>query len=213
MDYLKSRMLDENDIKKYSLGYANVINVKDDGSEDYKRFSVETYEWKTLRSKILFPLHNSKGDVNGLISRSIDPEYEGPKYKQLLTTQAKYIGAFFGLPQALPEIQRTGTVYVVEGAIDCISLSKVLPNTVSVLTAFINEEQYWILKTIADKICVVFDSDDAGKHGQDIVKNKYKDNSISFSDLGYNDANSCLNALGSSKFDRYVKRRLSVLRF
>lgn len=214
MKYLTvDRGITVEDINRFQLGFTSVINVPNDGSSDYERLKKETYDWGALKKKILFPLQNSVGRTNGMIARPVVVEEGKSKYKQVLTSEAKTIGTFFGLHQAIPEILRTGVVYVVEGAIDCISLAKVFPNTVSVLTAYINEDQYWVLKMLAKRICVVFDSDEAGKKGMEMIDLKYKDKSITRLDLGYNDPNSCLNTLGPRKFESYAKRKLSVLSF
>ena len=213
IQYLRSRYLTLEDIDRFQLGFTSLIKVANDGSSDYERLKKETYDWNSLKKKILFPLQNSMGKTNGLIARPLVVEEGKSKYRQILTSEAKTIGTFFGLHQAIPEILRTGVVYVVEGAVDCMSLAKVFPNTVSVLTAFINDDQYWVLKMLANKICVVFDSDEAGEKGKEMVAKKYRDKSISFLSLGYNDPNSCLTSLGPGKFDSYVKRRLAVLSF
>ena len=213
MGYLGRRGLTPADIAKYRIGYTSIVNIPDDKSEDYSRMKKETFDWSTWKNRILLPLENPMGRVNGIVSRPLQVKEGKPKYQHCLTTEAKEIGSLFGLPQALPEIVRTGTVYVVEGSIDCITLAKVFPNTVSVLTAFINEDQYWLLKMVADRIVVVFDSDAAGVKGQDMVKNKYHDPAFTYPSLGYNDPNSCLTSLGLSKFEKYVKRRLAVLSF
>jgi DNA primase len=211
--YLDSRGITPADTKRFRLGYTSVTRVAEEKSADYKRLKDETYDWSTLRKKILFPLENSMGKVHGVIARPIKAKEGKPKYHRYLADEAKNLGAFFGLPQALPEVMKTGVVYVVEGALDCITLAKVYPNTVSALTAYLSEERYWMLKMIAEKICIVFDSDEAGAKGMEMIEAKYKDTDVSYHDLGYNDPNSCLTSLGLSKFEKYVKRRLSVLSF
>lgn len=160
-----------------------------------------------LKKKILIPLENSAGLVNGVITRNIDPESKY-RYKQFLMKEAANIGAFFGLPQALPYILNEGVVYVVEGAIDCISLAKAFPNTVSTLTSFINEEQMWLLRMLADYIVLVFDPDEAGRKGVDIVLNKYGSKGITSRELSYGDPNKCLVKMGEVEFVKFAKKSL-----
>jgi len=214
---MADRMITYEEIKKYSLGYTAIANIAGSG-EDYDTFKKDTYGFKALEKKLLIPLKNLRGNSNGVIIGRIKQELnedgsKKPKYRQLFLKEAKDNGAFFGLHEALPSILETGVVYITEGAIDCISLAKVLPNTVSVLTSFMTEEQYWTLSMIADKIVVVFDSDEAGRNGVDIIKNKYKSKNITSKDVGYNDVNAALLVLGEQGFESYVRKKIEMKRF
>jgi DNA primase len=203
-DYLHGRGITDEDILKYSLGYTKFATIKDDGSIDYANLKEKTWSFKGLQKRIIFPLRNILGHVNGVVIRDIHKKI----YIQVLFEEAKRIGAFFGMYEALPHILKTKKVFVHEGAIDSISFSKVFPNSLSTLTSFINEPQYQMLRMFADKIILVFDNDGPGKFGARKSIETYGDRNISTVDIGYGDSNQCLQRLGPVKFDQYIKSKV-----
>lgn len=216
VSYLTGRLLTEEELKRFFIGYVGISSpmiIKDDGSEDYTRLKSDTSNFRHLEKKIIFPLRNCLGNVNGFLLRSMDKSF----YKQYLMDEAKKVGAFFGLFNALPHIYKTGKVYVVEGPMDCISLAKVFPNTVSSLTSFLNEAQFQLLKMFAKEIIIVYDADESGHSGASKAVNMYgKDDlvTIEVRDLeGHKDPNSCLTSMGEPEFVKYAKRRLERMTF
>jgi DNA primase len=210
-EYLESRAITLEDIKKFRLGYTAAPFIPLSKDDDFAILKEETKDFFYLKKKLYIPLENSAGLVNGLITRSLEPDTKY-RYHQYLMKEASTIGAFFGLPQALPHILREGVVFVVEGAIDCISLAKVFPNTVSTLTSFINEEQMWMLRMIADTIVMVFDPDPPGRSGVEKVLAKYGAKGLFSREFGHGDPNKCLVSLGEEKFAQLAKKSLSGIR-
>ena len=207
VDYLHNRGLTNEDILKYCIGYLNFAHIKNDGSLDYKNLKEKTWDFKGLQKRIIFPLKNTLGRVNGVVIRDIYKKL----YIQVLFEEAKRIGAFFGLYEALPFILKTKKVFIHEGAIDCMSFSKVFPNSASTLTSFINEAQYQMLRFFADKIILVFDNDGPGKHGVRKSLEAYGDRYIHAIDIGYGDSNECLKRLGPQRFEKYIKSKVPFL--
>lgn len=207
LEYLKNRGLTLEDIDKYKIGYSKVINIANDGSEEYKEFKKDTFDFKILQSRVLFPLHNLIGNINGVVARDIHHK----RYMQVLLREAKSIGAFFGVNEAFPHILRTRKVFVHEGAIDCISFSKVFPNSVSSLTSFLNTQQYETLKMIADKIILVFDGDFSGSHGIRKSLKTYGSGSIESLNIGAEDSNYYLQMFGVERFARYIKTKVPFM--
>ena len=204
---IDERKLKMEEVAKYRLGYTSMPVLNNDNSEDWASFMEETRKLFFLQKKLLIPLENSAGTVNGIITRSIvkdDPH----RYGQFLTPEAKNIGAFFGLPQAIPSILKTGVVFVAEGAIYCITLARHYPNTVSTLTSFVNEEQMWTLKLLAETIVLVFDPDDPGRKGVEIVLAKYGSKGVYSREFGSGDPNKCLQKLGDEKFKTLLDKHL-----
>lgn len=204
----------EYDLKKYFIGYVGISSkllVKDDGSTDYVRLKTDTSDFRHFEKKIVIPMRNCLGHVNGISLRSLDKSF----YRQYYMDEAKKVGAFFGLFDALPYIYKTGKVYVVEGPFDCIALAKVFPNTVSSLTSFLNEAQVRLLKMYAKKIILVFDRDKAGVDGTIKAQERYGDNwedYIRVLHLGdYKDPNQALIHMGEDAFKIFVKRKLDTL--
>jgi DNA primase len=208
-EYLTSRCISIEEANKYRLGYTIspfVPAMPED--EDYLLLKEETKDFFYWRKKLIIPLENAVGLTNGLITRVMEPDAKF-RYRQYLTKEASTIGAFFGLSQALPHIIREGIVFVTEGAIDCISLARVYPNTVSTLTSFINEEQMWLLRQVADSIVMVFDPDKPGREGVEKVFSKYGRKGVYNREFGHGDPNACLVKMGEEKFTILAKKTLS----
>jgi len=207
LEYLNDRGITKDEIRKYSLGYLNIANIKDDETEEYKRFKEQTYNFRALEKKLLIPLKNILGKVNGVITRDLKEK----RYKQFFLKEAKDIGTFFGLYEALPEICKQRKVFVHEGAIDAISFAKVFPNSISVLTSRINECQYETLRFFADTIILVFDEDSPGKHGVDTMYKLFGKKHLYTVSIGFNDSNACLQRMGLESFKRYMRNKVPLL--
>lgn len=205
--YMLTRGFSLEDIKRYNIGCTNVVKIRKEQDPDYKDLHDRTYKFKLLQGRLIFPCKNLVGRVNGMVVRSISEK----RFNVYLMQEAKKIGAFFGLCEALPDIIRTGKVFVHEAAMDCMSFAKVFPNTISTLTSFINEEQIEVLSMLASKIILVFDEDDPGRKGIDILKYKYPDKKFESISLGYHDSNSCLISRGRDCFEQYIKSKVPVL--
>jgi DNA primase len=206
-EYLYSRGLTDEDIKKFEIGYVKYANIKKDDSEDYKALWERTHELRSLQKKIIFPLKNLLGNVHGLCVRDIKNKI----YIQYFLGEAKKIGAFFGLQEALPHILKTRKVFVHEGAFDSISFAQVFPNTVSSLTSFLNEQQYELLRFFADKIILVYDKDKAGNTGYQKSIEYYGDRYIDQVYIGADDSNTYLQMLGQAKFEKYIRSKVPYL--
>jgi DNA primase len=205
--YLQGRGLTDKDIRKYEIGYVKVARIKKDGSEDYKTLWQSTYEFRSLQKKIIFPLKNILGNVHGLCTRDLVEK----RYAQYFLNEAKKIGAFFGLFEALPHIRKTRKVFVHEGAFDAISFAKVFPNTVSSLTSFLNEQQYELLRFYADKIILVYDKDAAGNHGIQKSLYTYGERYLDHVYIGADDSNTYLRTLGPERFEKYIRSKISII--
>lgn len=206
LQYLGGRGITQEEVVKYSIGYTKVFNIPNDGSDDYKFLKKDSWDFKGLQKKLIFPLKNVLGHTNGMVVRDINKKL----FRQYFLTEARNIGSFFGLYEALPYILKSKKVFLHESAIDSITFSKVFKNSVSVLTSFVNEQQYELLSMIADKIILVFDSDSAGKYGVDAVIKAYGTSKIYSIDLGYHDTNLCFQKLDRVAFFNYIKSRVPI---
>jgi DNA primase len=204
--YLEGRGFTKEDIKKFGFGFLKVAKIKKENSTDYKELHDKTYGFKTLENKIIIPLKNVLGRVNGLVVRSIKEK----KYNLHLLKEARNIGAWYGLYEAIPHIIKTKKVFVHEAAFNSASFSKVFPNTISSLTSFINEPQYEMLRLYADKIILIYDDDIAGNTGISVLKKRYG-NVIETINIGYGDTNSCLQKRGPVGFESYIRNKIPFM--
>jgi len=207
LKYLYKRGLADEDIKNFFLGYTKLARIPEADCEDYRYLYDSTYKFKSLQNKIIFPLHNLLGRVNGIETRDLEKK----RYVQYLLSEAKLLGSFFGIAQALPSIQKTKKVFVHEGAINSISFSKVFPNSISSLTSFLNEQQYETLRFLADTIILVFDDDSTGNLGVAKMTERYGPQYLSSVNLGSGDSNSLLSSMGIDKFRKYVTSKVPFL--
>lgn len=205
--YIYGRGFDRTDVEKYSIGYTRFAKIRKVQDADYKALHDGTYKFKLLERRILIPLRSTIGRVNGLVVRSIEEK----RYNIYLMEEAKKIGAFFGLFEAIPSILEKNRVFVHEAALDSASFAKVFPNTVSTLTSFINDEQYEMLRLFADKIILVFDEDGPGQAGKRMLFKRYGNKNLESISIGYSDSNSCLQRRGIEGFRSYLKRKIPIL--
>lgn len=209
LDYLKSRRVSDEEIKEFKLGYSRAVAVVDDGSEDFSCFKNETYRGRAFESKITFPIYDILGNPAGLLGRSINSK----EFKLYLTLESKFLGAFFGLPQALPHIYETGRAFTVEGPFDLLAFRRVFPNVVGTLTAELTDAQYEQLSFFANDVVTVFDSDKAGMNATERAKKRwpeeYNKRRLRAVSLGYKDPDGVLKYYEDfKKYSEHVKRKV-----
>jgi DNA primase len=115
-----------------------------------------------FRSRIMIPIRDLNGNLVGFGGR-IFGEGE-PKYlnsPESAVFRKKNI--LFGLDTAREAIRREGSVILVEGYFDQMSLRiRGLENTVAPLGTSLGSEQIRLVKRFSDSVITVFDGDDAG---------------------------------------------------
>lgn len=206
LNYLRSREVTDEDIKKFGIGYSKIIKVSDEpGNKDWEAFNDECHGGRKIENKIIFPFKDLMGNIIGFVGRAIEVK----EFKVFLTDVAKYEGFFFGLYEALPYIYQENRVYLVEGPFDLLALSKVLPNSVGLLTSKLNDAQYEILTMFCNQLITVFDSDKGGDKGRE--KALEKDNKILSMDLGFKDPARSLETLKLKKFREFVQKKVKTI--
>jgi DNA primase len=173
--YLKKRGLSPEIIRAFQLGYApdswdslsrhfqtrgiplelaqevGLLMPRDRGGY-YDRF----------RNRIIFPIFDRQSRVIAFGGRIIG---EGePKYlnspESLLYSKGRTL---YGLPQAAEALRHTGVALVVEGYLDLIALQvKGIANVLATLGTALTREQVRLLKSLAEKVVLVYDGDAAG---------------------------------------------------
>lgn len=207
MKYLAGRGFGAEDIKHWGLGYTRVARLPASESEDWKKLKADTYGFRGLEGRIIIPLRNMQGRVNGIQTRAMDQK----QYKQYLMSEAKSLGAFFGLREALPHIRKTRKVFVHEGAFNSMAFSRAFPNTIAALTSFLEDRQVELLKFLVDMIVVVFDKDKSGDVGRHKVLKTYGPAGFEFVTIGESDANACLSMMGPDRFLKYIKSKVPAV--
>ncbi len=175
IDYLKARGLSGEVAKKFQIGYAPAgwqnlqsvfpqydnealaiagLVVTNDEGRRYDRF----------RDRIMFPIHNQKGEVIGFGGRVINPE-DTPKYYNSPETPLFQKGhELYGLFQARRAIRDAGRVLVVEGYMDVVALAQYgIEYAVAALGTATTPFHITKLMRQTDEIVFCFDGDNAGR--------------------------------------------------
>ncbi len=173
LDYLFSRGLSLETIKKFYLGYApgrgeflefarnkgatdellvsSGLAIKSERGVCYERF----------RDRVLFPVFNLQGRVVGFGGRVINPEHE-PKYLNSPDTPVfKKSNLLYGLHLARRFTEEG--IIVVEGYMDLLALHQAgIKNVVATLGTSLTEDHLRLLQRFTNKVLFLFDPDPAG---------------------------------------------------
>lgn len=134
------------------LEKAGLIVARREGGGWYDRF----------RERIIFPILNEASEVVGFGGRVLDdslPKYlnspETPVYSKRRT--------LYGLNRAQEKCRALGSVFIVEGYLDLIALHQAgHVNVVATLGTALTAEHVQRLKRLAERLVLVYDSDEAG---------------------------------------------------
>ncbi|PCI55702.1 MAG: DNA primase [Methylophilaceae bacterium] len=175
IEYLKGRGLSGQIAAKFQVGFAPAgwqslqsvfpnysdevlttagLVVENDQGKRYDRF----------RDRIMFPIHNQKGEVIGFGGRVINPE-DTPKYYNSPETPVFQKGhELYGLFVARRAIRDAGRVLVVEGYMDVVALAQYgIDYAVAALGTATTPFHITKLMRQTDEIVFSFDGDNAGR--------------------------------------------------
>lgn len=185
--YLRKRHLRKPTVEQFQLGYAPGGNalLKHLGSQYTHQLLMDVgllgekeghiFDW--FRDRIIFPIHNVKGQVIAFGARSMGDSQ--PKY--LNSPESEWFNKrfeFYGLHHALQIAGRNKTLIVTEGYMDVIALwQHGINNAVAALGTAISDTHIGQLQKRAEKIYFSFDGDSAGrkaaKKALEVVFNRY----------------------------------------
>ncbi len=201
-EYLKDRKIKEETIKTFKLGYAPEswdslhrfllkkgyesydcttagLIIKSDSGKYYDRF----------RGRLMFPLHDHRGNIAGFSGRLLDEKAAGQEkgvYSER-SRGAKYVNTsetpiyvkgniLYGLHITRESIKKENEAIVVEGEFDMLTSFQVgVANIVAIKGSALTEGQTLLLKRFTDQLILALDSDFAGneaaKRGIEIAEN------------------------------------------
>lgn len=176
LEYLRSRELDEETIKRFRIGFApdswdSLLNLLKGKGADEKLIGqsglVSINEEKDriydrFRGRIIFPVLDIKGDPVAFGARILGKGE--PKYLNSPETPAYIKGEhLYGLFQNRDEIRRRKFSILVEGYLDLIALYQFgVRNTAASLGTALTEKQAKLLGRFAKQVVVNYDGDEAG---------------------------------------------------
>lgn len=175
IEYLKNRGLSGQIAAKFQIGYApagwqnlqSVFPNYDDEVLKTAGLVVENDQGKRydrFRDRIMFPIHNQKGEVIGFGGRVINPE-DTPKYYNSPETPVFQKGhELYGLFVARRAIRDAGRALVVEGYMDVVALAQYgIDYAVAALGTATTPFHITKLMRQTDEIVFSFDGDNAGR--------------------------------------------------
>jgi DNA primase len=117
-----------------------------------------------FRGRPIFPIHDPRGRTIGFGARTLKKD-EQPKFINSPETAVFSKGrGFYGLHLSKEEIEKTRTVYIVEGYLDVVvPFQAGVKGLVATLGTALTKDHLKILRRYADKVVLVFDSDAAGQ--------------------------------------------------
>jgi DNA primase len=175
IDYLKKRGLTGQIAKTFQLGYApegwqnleSVFKKYDDEALNIAGLVLKNDQGKRydrFRDRIMFPIHNMKGEIIGFGGRVINPEDTPKYYNSPETPLFQKSQELYGLFAARRSIREKGCVLVVEGYMDVVGLAQFgVMNAVATLGTATSAFHIKKLMRQTDTIIFCFDGDHAGK--------------------------------------------------
>ncbi|MDD2480560.1 MAG: DNA primase [Lutispora sp.] len=175
MEYLYSRGLSLETIKKFGLGFSQnswdsfkrLVIARGLGEESASSAGLlvknnnERY-YDRFRNRIMFPIIDLKGNVIAFGGRVMDDSK--PKYLNSPDTPIYNKGFNIYSLNLVKGIQNLKNIIVVEGYMDAISLHQYgISNAVASLGTAFTEHQARLLKRYANEIIIAYDSDTAGQ--------------------------------------------------
>lgn len=175
LDYLHSRALSDNTIRRFGLGYspsnrfALCDHLRKSGFKDNEivaaNLAFKSYDGKRIvdrfSDRAMFPIIDLRGNVIAFGGRIMSDQK--PKYLNTSDTLAfKKSSNLFSLNNA----KNTGDRLLIlcEGYMDVIALNQAgFKNAVATLGTALTTEQALLMKRYADKVIICYDADEAGQ--------------------------------------------------
>lgn len=135
--------------------------------------------WKSrLKTCYMFPLTSWSGKVCGFQFKAM----EGKVYTDHFFDSSA--PAYFGLKQAAKHVWETGELTITEGVFDFFPVQRVIPGTISTLTAKFPSDLSRATRRFCHTLHVFYDRDEAGRKAWDNIR-KYEKKAYKLHDVPY----------------------------
>ena len=233
-DYLKNRLIDKDQVKKFKVGFVEknpnlfeelknnyeVADLLETGLfylDEKKNIYVERF-----RGRLIFPINNLSGQPIALGGRIIEKSDFLAKYVNSPETSFFKKGSnLYNLDLTRKLSNKFDDVFLVEGYMDVVSLSKNgIENAVANLGTSLTEKQIFTLNQFFNEIIICFDGDESGykaalRAAENSIKDLKPEKQISFLFLPEEeDPDSFVNKNGKEYFFDYSKQnKISIHQF
>ena len=233
-EYLKNRLLDKNQVKKFKIGFIkknpSFFNQlkKEFDLEDLLETGLFYFDEKKkiyverFRGRLIFPINNISGQPIALGGRIIENlDYLAKYINSPETNFFKKGSNLYNLDLARKLSNKVDHIYLVEGYMDVVGLSKNgIDNAVANLGTSLTDKQILTLNQFFDDIIICFDGDESGykaavRAAENSIKELKPEKQISFLFLpNKEDPDSYVNKNGKANFVEFTKQsKLSIHQF
>ena len=230
-EYIKSRNLGINEVKKFKIGYVDKnpkfyeVLRKDYSEEDLKESGLFYFDEKKkvnierFRDRVIFPINNISGKSIAIGGRTLNQTNYVAKYINSPETLFYKKGSnLYNLDVARKFSNIIENVYVVEGYMDVIALNKhKVENAVANLGTALTNKQIQILNQFFNHTIICFDGDNSGykaalRAAENLIQELQPDKNISFLFLPEKeDPDTFINKNGKQSFIKYTDENLNSI--
>jgi DNA primase len=176
-EYLEGRGLGEEVLREFGVGYGpsawdTVVkrgqqagySMQELGAAGLVQKGQKGGLYDRFRSRIMFPVRDSRGRVQGFGARALRPDQK-PKYLNSPEGELyRKKRTLYGIDVARPAIAKAGRAVVVEGYTDVLAAHQAgIKETVAVMGTAITPEQVQLLAAHAEEVVLALDADRAGR--------------------------------------------------
>lgn len=175
---IEERKLDEKAIKNFGIGYAPnshyamIQQLKAKGFNDQDLIEASLAKksqtggdiYTFFKHRITFPIYDTMNNIVGFSARIVDPN-DKPKYLNSAENKAfQKSQLLYWLNRAKQEIKEHNALFIVEGQMDVIGLSRLGYNLgVATCGTALTPEHLKLIKRYTENLFLLFDSDNAGQ--------------------------------------------------
>ena len=226
--YLEQRKLNKDIIKEFQIGLAlkekdylyQILKSKKYSDEDISKVALvnfDKYPYDNFTNRIMFPLHDIKGNLIGFSGRLYD-KTDGPKYLNTRETVIFKKGEMlFNYYKAKTFIRNEKQVIIVEGYMDAIRLfSSGIKNVIAIMGTSLTKEQINIIKKLNSEVVICLDNDQAGLKATYEIGNALKEYNIEIKVIrlsGNKDPDEYIINQGVDAFRNNLKNPLKFFEF
>ena len=228
-DFTKDRELPKNWVETFQIGFSRNRSTINNYIETFENLKTKNILQKlalelglikrdrnnpnkfydTFRDRIIFPIWDQFGSVQGFTSRAIHPNQK-PKY---LNSPASFLfdkkNLLYPLHLSKPKMREKDQVIICEGNMDAIALHKNgFKNSIAIMGTSLGDSSLSLIKNITRNIFLCLDNDPAGLKATKKINNQFMSIGIipNFIDLGpYKDPDEFLTKEGNLAFEEKIK--------
>lgn len=178
LDYLQRRNIDENQIKKFGLGYSLSNGKATIEFLQSKKHSLKTIEGIGIAlarnegtadnnaGRLIFPLYNSQNQVIGFSARRLnDANKDEAKFVNSPETQLFHKGnVLYNIQNAMQSAKHDGYIYVVEGFMDVFAIDRAgINSVVALMGTAMSKENALTLRRLNVEVRLCLDGDMPGQ--------------------------------------------------